>query len=150
MPALTKSFVDRLLHAMAYEVIAVLFCAPLFAYVMDKPVGQMGLLTIAISIIAMVWNMVFNAAYDRVVSRFKVVKTFIVRVVHGVAFEGGLTLFIVPLSAWWLEIGLWSALLLDVGLLLFFLPYTVVFNWAYDALRGWRKGLTARDCSDTP
>ncbi|MCY1383930.1 Chlorhexidine efflux transporter [compost metagenome] len=42
---------------------------------------------------------------------------------------------LVPLAAWWLSIGLVEAFLLDIGLLLFFLPYTLAFNWTYDALR---------------
>ena len=29
-------------------------------------------------------------------------------------------------------ISLWQALLLDLGLILFFLPYTLAFNWLYD------------------
>ncbi|WP_312379224.1 chlorhexidine efflux transporter, partial [Pseudomonas oryzihabitans] len=47
-------------------------------------------------------------------------------------FEGGLILVLVPLAAWWLSISLWQALLLDLGLILFFLPYTLAFNWLYD------------------
>jgi uncharacterized membrane protein len=54
----------------------------------------------------------------------------------GVGFELGLLIASVPLAAVWLGIGLWPAFVLDLGLVLFFLPYTVVFNAAYDALRG--------------
>jgi uncharacterized membrane protein len=50
-------------------------------------------------------------------------------------FEFGLVLVTVPLAAVWLDISLWQALVLDAGLLLFFLPYTLVFNWVYDTLR---------------
>ncbi|MOA70075.1 Bacterial Transmembrane Pair family protein [compost metagenome] len=42
---------------------------------------------------------------------------------------------LVPLAAWWLSIGLIEAFLLDIGLVLFFLPYAVAFNWSYDVLR---------------
>ncbi|MGK8851998.1 chlorhexidine efflux transporter, partial [Pseudomonas aeruginosa] len=31
--------------------------------------------------------------------------------------------------------GLVEAFLLDMGLILFFLPYTMAFNWSYDVLR---------------
>jgi uncharacterized membrane protein len=41
----------------------------------------------------------------------------------------------VPVAAWWLNVSLWQAFLLDAGILLFFLPYTVAFNWVYDELR---------------
>ncbi|MNW22254.1 Bacterial Transmembrane Pair family protein [compost metagenome] len=50
-------------------------------------------------------------------------------------FEAGLIVVLVPLAAWWLSIGLLEALLLDIGLILFFLPYTVAFNWSWDVLR---------------
>jgi uncharacterized membrane protein len=38
--------------------------------------------------------------------------------------------------AWWLDVSWWTALLLDLGLLLFFLVYTFVFTWAFDRLFG--------------
>lgn len=34
-----------------------------------------------------------------------------------------------------LNIGLWKAFVLDIGIALFFLPYTYVFNWTYDHVR---------------
>ena len=41
----------------------------------------------------------------------------------------------VPLIAWWLKIDLWEAFLLDIGVLLFFLPYTYLYHWGYDVVR---------------
>lgn len=41
----------------------------------------------------------------------------------------------VPLIAWWLSVSLWQAFLLDIGVLLFFLPYTYVYHWGYDVVR---------------
>jgi len=58
------------------------------------------------------------------------------RVAHAVGFEGGLVLFLVPLFAWWFDVGLWQALVMDLGLLLFFLAYTFVFNWCFDRVFG--------------
>jgi uncharacterized membrane protein len=130
-----KSIRERIFHAISYELIAVLFCAPLFSWILNKPVEQMGVLNIAIAVIAMSWNMLFNAVYDRLVLRFNLTKKLTVRILHGITFEGGLTVLVVPVAAWWLNISLWQAFLLDVGILLFFLPYTVAFNWVYDELR---------------
>ena len=42
---------------------------------------------------------------------------------------------VVPVAAWWLNVSLVEALLLDLGIVLFFLPYTFCFNLAYDAAR---------------
>ena len=47
----------------------------------------------------------------------------------------GLIIAVVPLAAWWLDIGLWEAFILDIAIVLFFLPYTFCFNWAYDHIR---------------
>ena len=38
--------------------------------------------------------------------------------------------------AWWLDVSLWDALVMDLGLVVFFLIYTFVFNWAFDAIFG--------------
>jgi uncharacterized membrane protein len=95
----------------------------------------MGLLTIMISTIAMLWNMVFNALFDRLQLRLGFHRTVAVRVAHAVGFEIGLVLAVVPLAAWWLGISLWTAFLLDIGIVLFFLPYTFFYNLAYDSLR---------------
>lgn len=43
---------------------------------------------------------------------------------------------LVPLIAWWLGVGLWHALVMDLGLVLFFLGYTFAFTWAFDRVFG--------------
>ena len=58
------------------------------------------------------------------------------RVAHAIGFEGGLALLLVPLFAWWFGVGLWQALVMDLGLMLFFLIYTFVFNWGFDHVFG--------------
>jgi uncharacterized membrane protein len=79
--------------------------------------------------------MVFNALFDRAQQRMGFRKTMGARALHALLFEIGLLLAVVPLAAWWLDIGLWEAFVLDIGIALFFLPYTFVFNWCYDHLR---------------
>ena len=141
-----RTLTERLFHASTYELIAILICAPVAAWSMGTPLVKMGTLTAAFSAIAMVWNMVFSAAFDAAQRRWRFHKNFAVRVAHGVLFELGMFAMAVPLAAWWLDISLWTALVLDFGLLLFFLPYTVAFNWIYDLARArWmaRQGVGA-------
>ena len=102
---------------------------------MGYPLAHMGALTLMISLIAMAWNKVFNAAFDAAQRRLEFSRTLTMRAVHAVLFEVGLILAVVPLAAWWLDIGLWEAFVLDIGIVLFFLPYTFVFNWTYDHVR---------------
>ena len=130
-----KSLTERVAHAIAFEAVALLICAPLFSWLMNTTLGAMGALTLAVSAIAALWNVAYNAGFDRLQHRCGFERTFAVRVLHTLGFEFGLILVAVPLAAAWLGISLWRALLLDAGLLLFFLPYTLVFNGLYDLLR---------------
>lgn len=132
---LHKSATERFFQALAFEVLAVAICAPLGAWLMGYSLGHIGVLTLMISLIAMSWNMLFNLVFDRAQRRMGFDRTLVARAVHAVMFEVGLVLAVVPLAAWWLNIGLWEALVLDIGIALFFLPYTFVFNWTYDHLR---------------
>ncbi|WP_179401680.1 multidrug/biocide efflux PACE transporter [Burkholderia guangdongensis] len=135
MKYLKKTMVARVAHALAFELLALALFAPLGAWLLGLPVAHVGVLSVAISAIAMAWNVVFNAWFERVERRFGLVRNVAVRVAHACAFEFGLVVLAVPLAAWWLDIGLVDALLLDFGFLLLFLPYTFGFNAVYDRLR---------------
>lgn len=132
---LHRSLRERLFHAVIFEVVAIGLCAPLGAWLLDYPLAHIGLLTLMISLIAMGWNVLFNAAFDHAQRRIGFDRTLAARAAHSVIFEIGLLLAVVPLAAWWLGIGLWQAFVLDIGITLFFLPYTFFFNWTYDHLR---------------
>ncbi|MFJ3485793.1 multidrug/biocide efflux PACE transporter [Pseudomonas sp. NPDC090202] len=132
---IAKSVKERAFHALLFELIGVLLFAPGLAWVLGQSLGKMGALTVMISTVAMLWNMLFNAGFDRLRSRFGFALTLKIRALHAMAFETGLIIVVVPLAAWWLTIGLWEAFLLDIGLLLLFLPYTLLFNMAYDGVR---------------
>ncbi|MFZ6046516.1 multidrug/biocide efflux PACE transporter [Pseudomonas sp. CR3202] len=133
--ALNKSLKERGFHALAFEGLAVLLTAPVLSLVLGKSLAHMGALTLMFSTVAMLWNMLFNSLFDRAQRRLGFQRTLRVRVCHALLFELGLIVALVPLAAWWLSIGLVEAFLLDIGLLLFFLPYTLAFNWTYDTLR---------------
>ena len=130
-----KSVRERFFHALAFELLAIAICAPLGAWLLGYSLAHIGLLTLMISLVAMTWNMIFNAIFDRVQRRLGFERTLVARALHAVLFEIGLLLAVVPLAAWWLKIGLWEAFVLDIGIALFFLPYTFLFNLAYDHLR---------------
>lgn len=129
-----KSFRLRFVHALGYELIALLVCAPVMAWVFDVSATHAGLLTLTISLLAMAWNMAFNTLFDRLMQQLRWLRGVAMRAAHAVLFELGLLLLAVPLAAWWLEVSVIDALLLDLGFLLFFLPYTLVYNWAFDLL----------------
>lgn len=127
----SKTLGERAMHAALFEIGGVILVAPLLAWLMDQSLAMMGAMTVMISTIAMLWNMTYNALFDR----YGFTMSLTVRVLHATGFEAGLILAVVPLAAWWLTISLMEAFWLDIGLLLMFLPYTLLFNWAYDTLR---------------
>lgn len=130
-----KSITERIFQAVGFELLAILICTPLLAWIMKKPLLDMGAVTVLIAMLALGWNVVFNRFFDRMLERMNVAHNAWVRVVHALLFEGGLIVMGVPLIAWWLSVSLWQAFLLDIGVLLFFLPYTYVYHWGYDVLR---------------
>lgn len=130
-----KTLWDRIVHAVLFEGIALCLCAPVMSYVMGKSLFDTGVLTIALATCAMLWNMLYNAMFERVEKKFGFKRTVPVRIGHAVGFEGGLVLVVVLLAAWWLSISYWDAFLLEMGLIAFFLPYTYVYNLVYDKVR---------------
>lgn len=53
-------------------------------------------------------------------------------------------MILVPVMAIWLGLSLWAALVANLGLLLFFLVYTVVFTWLFDRVFGLPASALAR------
>ncbi|MEY4764584.1 MAG: hypothetical protein RI907_1257 [Pseudomonadota bacterium] len=127
----------KLVHALLYEGIAIVIVTLLMLPFSDGNAASTGALSVVISVIAMLWNMGFNTAFEawerRQASRERTVGR---RAVHALLFEGGLVLLTVPLIAWWLAMSWWAAFVLDLGLMALFLVYTFGFNWAFDHVFG--------------
>ncbi|KAF1046299.1 PACE efflux transporter [Xylophilus sp.] len=127
----------RVVYVTLYEGIAIIVTSFALAAFAVQGLAHAGALSVMASAIAVVWNLVFNALFERWEARQAVRgRSLRRRVAHAIGFEGGLIFFLVPVIAWWLGIGLWQALLTDLGLVVFFLVYTFVFNWAFDAVFG--------------
>ena len=106
---LNKSITERIFQAIGFEVLAILICTPLLAWIMDKPMLEMGVVTLVIAVLALAWNVVFNGLFDRVLKHFAIAHNAWMRVAHALLFEGGLVAVGVPLIAWWLKVSLWQA-----------------------------------------
>jgi len=133
--AMPRSLYERVFQVLLFEGLAISIFAPVLSWIVDKPLGHATALTFALSIIAMLWGLIFNSFFGILISYASSRIQKWKRVVHALGFETGLVLIAVPLTAWWLEMTLVQALLMDLGLLLVFLPYTFCFYWAYDMLR---------------
>ncbi|PYE84083.1 PACE efflux transporter [Pseudoroseicyclus aestuarii] len=127
---------DRIRHAVSFEIIGLLIVVPLGALGLGFHAADLGVIAITASLVATGWNYLYNLLFDRAMRRWRgtVQKTVPIRVLHAVLFEGGLLVVTLPLIALTLGVGLWQALLLDLALVLFYLVYAFVFNWAYDRI----------------
>ncbi|MBC7681113.1 MAG: PACE efflux transporter [Ferruginibacter sp.] len=127
----------KVVYVSLYEAFAIVAATLGLAGMSGQGMQVAGAVAVATSAIAVVWNLVFNTLFERWEARQTVRgRSLARRVAHAIGFEGGLTVFFVPLMAWWLGTTLWQALLMDLGLLLFFLVYTFVFNWVFDRVFG--------------
>jgi uncharacterized membrane protein len=127
----------RVVYVSLYEVLAIALAGLGLMLMSGESLVASGALATATSAVAVVWNLVFNSLFERWEARQPVKGRSVKRrVAHAVVFEAGLVLMLVPLIAWWLGIGLWQALVMDMALVVFFLVYTFAFNWAFDAVFG--------------
>lgn len=130
-----KTLTERVIHAVSFEGLATLILAPTAAWLMQRSVLEMGGLSVLLATLAMVWNLIYNAAFDRLWPVSRVVRTLKVRALHAIGFESGFILIGVTAVALILGIPVIQAFMLEIGFMLFFLPYTMAFNWAWDTLR---------------
>ncbi|HWV16124.1 MAG TPA: PACE efflux transporter [Cellvibrio sp.] len=127
----------RIVQAVLYEFFAVVFVGPALSFIFAEPAGSAITLAIVMSAVALVWNYIFNSLFERWESRRPTKgRPLSYRLLHGLGFEGGLVVILVPLMACWLQISLLQALLADLGVLVFFFIYAIVFNWIFDAVFG--------------
>lgn len=127
----------RVLQAVLYELFALAAVGPVLAWLFDESLGSTAALTLLMSSIALGWNFVFNGWFERWEARQAVRgRSLHRRLLHGLGFEGGLAVMLVPLVAWWLDISLWAAFVADLGLMAFFFVYAIGFTWAFDKVFG--------------
>lgn len=142
-----RSTPDRIRHAISFEVIGLVLITPLGAWAFGLPMVEIGVVGIASATIATAWNYVYNLCFDHALQRLTggTRKTMPIRVLHALLFEAGLVAVLMPLIAWYLDIGLLQALLMDVSFSLFYVVYAFVFNWAYDRIFPLPAWLEASD-----
>ncbi|MEZ9052559.1 PACE efflux transporter [Vibrio sp. 10N.261.49.A5] len=126
---------ERMLHMVLFELVALVLMAGLATYITRNGAGEMAGLALAISLIAMAWNYVYNYGYDKIYGADRSKRTTKTRVLHGLGFELGLMLVTFPLLMWVLQLDFWTVLVMDIGLVIFFVLYAIAFNWAYDSIR---------------
>ncbi|MBI6628705.1 PACE efflux transporter [Pontibaca salina] len=129
-----RTTLDRIRHAILFEVIGLILFTLAGTWVFSTPMSNMGVIAIFGATLAMLWNYLYNLAFDHVLLRFRgqLDKTVAMRALHAILFEIGLMILMLPFIMWYLGIGLVDALIMDMGYALFFMCYAFVFNWGYD------------------
>lgn len=131
-----RSPTDRLRHTILFELLLLLIAAPICMFVFGANVKTAALTAFSLSLIAMVWNYIYNYAFDRalIYLRGTSKKTPTQRVYHALLFELGLLIATIPLLAWSLNLSLIDAVLADLGFVIVALFYAYFFNLVYDAV----------------
>ena len=127
----------KIVYVSFFELFAIAISTAGLAYFSDSSVERASVAAVVSSVIAVIWNLIYNTVFERWEAR-QVVRgrSWKRRMAHAAGFEAGLILTLVPFFAWWLSISLWQAFVLDVGLIVFFLVYTFAFSWVFDRLFG--------------
>lgn len=129
------SLKERLLHSLLFEIGAVTVASVVVLVLSTvKPSTAIGT-GVAMALMAMVWNLVFNAGFDKIFTEPRQNRSFGLRLFHTISFELGLLVFTIPMIAYLLGLTLWQALLADIGLTILITVYALIFNWIYDNIR---------------
>ncbi|MFS1489097.1 PACE efflux transporter [Vibrio splendidus] len=126
---------ERMLHMVLFELVALVLMAGLATYIVGGGAVKMAGLAVSLSLIAMGWNYVYNYGYDKIYGADRSKRTKKTRILHGLGFELGLMLVSFPLLMWVLQLDFWTVLVMDIGIVIFFVLYAIAFNWAYDSVR---------------
>lgn len=122
----------RIVYVFSYELFAIALTS-VALILMGFGGGHSGIVAIMSSAVALIWNYAWTSAFEAWEKRqADPSRTVVRRVVHAVGFEAGLVLILVPILAWILSVTVLAALILEAGLLVFFLFYTFAFSWLFD------------------
>ncbi len=130
-----RSGKDRLRYTLIFEGLLILVTVPAGALFYDKPLASIGLLGVILAVKAMVINLIYNWVFDRFDARrgrMSTERSHLGRLAHAFGFEATLLSTSLPLYTWWLGIGVFEALAVDLVVTSFVVVYTYGFTLMYD------------------
>jgi uncharacterized membrane protein len=127
---------DRVRQALLFETIGLILSVPLAAFIFHFPLKETGVLGLIGATLATCWNYLFNLGFDLSLKRFtgSTRKSVKVRFLHAISFETGLMIAFLPIIAWWMDISVIDALIVDISFVVFYLVYAFIFTWCYDII----------------
>ncbi len=136
-PVALRSGRDRLRYTIAFEMILMSILVPVGSVLLDKDLGMIGLLGLALMVKAMLMGLAYNWVFDVIYARTGRVSSdrgVLARAVHAVGFELTLVATSLPIYVWWLDLTLLQALAADLVVTSFVVLYTFAFTLAYDRI----------------
>jgi len=131
--------VERIFQAILFEVTVLSIIIPSSVILGGFDAEKMTIVAVGISLFAMLWNYVYNLFFDKLMGFNRLERGLTLRISHAVGFELGMIAITLPVMAWYLEITLLAAAILEAAFLIFILIYTLVFNWAYDQYQPYQR-----------
>lgn len=132
-----QGFKRKATYVVFYEFLSLLLISTAFYFYSDKDAAHSGMLGVITVVVAIIWNLAYNSLFEWWESRQSVRgRSLARRVSHAVGFELGLVAITLPLFAWWLELSLLDAFVLDAGLTLFFMFFTFAYSLCFDRIFG--------------
>ncbi len=126
---------ERIFHSVLFEAIALVFVIIAATLFTDAGAKSATGLAVGLSLIAMCWNYIYNLGFDRIYGTNRIERSIKMRLGHGLGFELGMIFATLPLMMWILQLDFWTVFIMDIGVVIFFLVYAIVFNWCYDVIR---------------
>lgn len=123
---------ERVIHAIIFELFALLLVVPLVIGFTGKGVADVAIISLGLSLYTVIWNYVYNIGFDNRFGHQRISRSMGLRVLHSVGFEAGLILVSVPMIAWFLQLSFLAAFMLEAVFLVVFFFYAIIFNWLYD------------------
>lgn len=133
--ATARSLKERIFHACVFEFFAVVFTMLIGIFLLNKPMDSMGIVAVLISLTALLLNIAFNWIFDKLFPFVNGDRPVHIRILHALGFEATLVIFTIPMIAYILKMSFIDAFMFEIGLLIFFLFYTYLYNWLYDQIR---------------
>lgn len=138
-----QGLLRRVVYISLFEVTGIVISALILAYLSGTAPSHTGPLAVMTSALAVTVNLVYTSLFERwEASRPARSRSFGRRVLHALGFQVTLLVFLIPLMAWWMEMSILEALVLDAALIVFFPCYMFAFNWTFDQVFGLPDAVT--------
>lgn len=130
---------ERFLQTLLYEIGGLVLVLPLYAMVTGHAMADSLVLLVAVSIATMSWACAHNIGFDyveaRLTGRVASDRPQLLRLVHAASTEVTSILVTTPVIVLMGGFGWWQALMVDIGLTLFYAAYAYVFHLGFDWMR---------------